>query len=94
MGVTDFEESKRHLSQRTVRRLGMYTKLGNTDWKDVDNPYIMQAINLPSVMQVILANAEMLKREADIKALRRSIEESEAKADEARKSLESMGVIV
>ena len=94
MGVTDFEESKRHLSQRTVRCLGMYTKPGNTDWKDVDNPYIMQAINLPSVMRVILANAEMLKREADIKALRRSIEESEAKAAEARKSLESMGVIV
>ena len=94
MGVTDFEESKQHLSRRAVRRLGMYTKPGNTDWKDVDNQYIMQAINLPSVMRVILANAEMLKREADIKALRRSIEESEAKAAEARKILESMGVIV
>ena len=61
---------------------------------DVDNPYIMQAINLPSVMRVILANAEMLKREADIAACRKAIEESQAKEAAARKHLESMGVIV
>ena len=92
--VEDFQKSVETLRLGKIRRLGCYTKPGDQEWVDIDNKFIAAAINLPSVRNVIIANAGTLKREADIAACRKAIEESQAKEAAARKHLESMGVIV
>lgn len=92
--VEDFQKSVETLRLGKIQRLGCYTKPGDQEWVDIDNKFIAAAINLPSVRNVIIANAGILKREADIAACRKAIEESQAKEAAARKHLESMGVIV
>jgi hypothetical protein len=91
--VEDFQKSVETLRLGKIRRLGCYTKPGDQGWVDIDNKFIAAAINLPSVQNMIIVNAEMLKRDADIAACRKAIEESQAKEAAARKHLESMGVI-
>lgn len=92
--IEDFQKCVDILNLGTIRRLSGYTKPGNNGWEDVDNKFIAAAVNLPSVRNMIIANAKMLKREHDIRECRKAIAESEKKAATAKKALESMGVVV